>query len=449
MSELTMAAPLGSARVNTAAIGALPAAKRPMTADAALSGRRGSSGRLSGGKRDYETARATDTLNEVAGSAIHDPATAPPPNKKKKITYALPKQNMDEGHFYIVLGEDVDVTGQRFKILSLLGEGTFGKVVEAWDRKYKKYCACKIVRNVPKYTRDAEVEIRFMERIRAADPNNMFQLMKIERHFTNDSGHKCIVMPKYGPCLLDHLTKNGPFTHRYLAEITFQAAVSLDFFHTEMRLMHTDLKPENMLLESGQTVLDSMTGRMVPTLPCRIRICDFGGTCDERHSRSAIVSTRHYRSPEVILGLGWMYSTDAWSIGCIVYELFTGRLLYDTHDNLEHLHMMERTLGKLPSHWAAAASEEGRKLFQANGTLRPLTDPKSLARVAKCRPVREVITDDHLRTMILSLLNYDRQKRLTMRDLSTHAYIAKYFAESRQSPTHPANRGPLPPAPVC
>lgn len=400
--------------------------------------------RNSGSKRDRDEASATDRINTVAGS---DNSSTQPP-LKKKVTYALPHQNMEEGHFYIVLGEDIDVSTQRFKILSLLGEGTFGKVVEAWDRKRKEYCAVKIVRNVPKYTRDAKIEIQFMEKVRSADLADRFPLMKISRYFENDKGHMCIVMPKYGPCLLDWLQKHGPFQHRYLAELIFHAGVGLDYFHSELRLMHTDLKPENMLLENGTPVLDPTTGKNCPTLPCRLRICDLGGCCDERHSKSAIVSTRHYRSPEVILGLGWMFSTDMWSMGCIIYELATGRLLYDTHENLEHLHLMEKTLTRLPADWSSRCSDEGRAMFNSMGQLRPCTEAKSLARIARARPVRDVIQDDLLRDLIYGLLSYDRTKRTTARQMTSHPYVAKYYPESLQHPNHPNNRQNMSPSPL-
>ena len=54
-----------------------------------------------------------------------------------------------------------------------------------------------------------------------------------------------------------------------------------------------------------------------------------------------MVSTRHYRAPEIILNLGWSFPCDIWSIGCILVEFFTGDALFQTHDNLEHLAMME------------------------------------------------------------------------------------------------------------
>lgn len=423
--------------------------------------------RRSGSKRDYDTAISTDvgeaksnmasanntsraadttaarkTVDETGGTSWA------PAKKQKKVTYILPNQSREEGHFYVVLGEDIDVSTQRFKILSLLGEGTFGKVVEAWDRKRKEYCAVKIVRNVPKYTRDAKVEIQFMEKVRQADAADRFPLMKIQRYFQNETGHMCIVMPKYGPCLLDWIMKHGPFSHRQLAQIVFQAGVALDYFHTEMRLMHTDLKPENMLLETSETAVDPVTRKTVPPDPCRIRICDLGGCCDERHSRTAIVSTRHYRSPEVVLGLGWMFSTDMWSMGCIIYELHTGKLLYDTHDNLEHLHLMEKTLGRLPPEWAGrCGTEEARQLYTSAGQLRPCTDPKHLARIARARPVRDVVSDQLLSDLIYGLLHYDRQRRLTARQMATHPYVHKYYPECRQHPNHPDNRTGLRPTP--
>jgi serine/threonine protein kinase len=131
-----------------------------------------------------------------------------------------------------------------------------------------------------------------MKRVRTADPEDQFPLMKIQRYFENDNKHMCIVMPKYGPCLLDWLQKHGPFQPRHLAEIIYQAGIALDFFHSDLRLIHTDLKPENMLLESSMIAVDPISGKQVPTLPCKVRICDLGGCCDEWHSKSAIVSTQ-------------------------------------------------------------------------------------------------------------------------------------------------------------
>lgn len=76
-----------------------------------------------------------------------------------------------------------------------------------------------------------------------------------------------------------------------------------------------------------------------------IRLIDFGSATFQDEYHSSVVSTRHYRAPEIILGLGWSYPCDIWSIGCILVEFFTGDALFQTHDNLEHLAMMEAVVG--------------------------------------------------------------------------------------------------------
>lgn len=57
----------------------------------------------------------------------------------------------------------------------------------------------------------------------------------------------------------------------------------------------------------------------------QIKVIDFGSATFSDQYHSTVVSTRHYRAPEVILGLGWSFEADIWSIGCILVELVTGR----------------------------------------------------------------------------------------------------------------------------
>ncbi len=55
------------------------------------------------------------------------------------------------------------------------------------------------------------------------------------------------------------------------------------------------------------------------------------------------------------IGLGWTYPADIWSVGCILIELYTGNALFITHDNMEHLAMMERVFGPIPRHMSNSA----------------------------------------------------------------------------------------------
>ena len=100
-----------------------------------------------------------------------------------------------------------------------------------------------------------------------------------------------------------------------------------------------------------------------------VKLIDFGSATFDHEHHSTIVSTRHYRAPEVILEVGWSQPCDVWSVGCIMFELYTGYTLFQvrhclsppniyltyilgvslqTHDNREHLAMMERILGTIP-----------------------------------------------------------------------------------------------------
>ena len=59
-----------------------------------------------------------------------------------------------------------------------------------------------------------------------------------------------------------------------------------------------------------------------------IKVIDFGSATFDWEHHSTIVSTRHYRAPEVILELGWSQPCDVWSIGCILFELYLGFTLF-------------------------------------------------------------------------------------------------------------------------
>ena len=127
--------------------------------------------------------------------------------------------------------------------------------------------------------------------------------------------------------------------------------LSLNYMHSQ-GITHRDLKPENILLRSSayQRVPVSSGSKFTKRVPVdsTIRLIDFGSATFENQHHSTVVSTRHYRAPEVILGMGWSYPCDIWSVGCIAFELYLGFTLFQTHDNREHLAMMEKILGPIP-----------------------------------------------------------------------------------------------------
>ncbi|KAK7432503.1 serine threonine protein kinase CMGC group [Neonectria magnoliae] len=284
----------------------------------------------------------------------------------------------DDGHYIVI--PDADLTSQ-YKIRRLLGQGTFGKVVQALDHETNEVVAVKIIRSVQKYRDAAKIELRVLQTLRQNDAENKYRCIHLRDCF-DFRGHTCLVMNLLDSSIFDFLKGNGfvPFPNSHIQSFAKQLLTSVAFVH-DLGLVHTDLKPENILLCNAayQTFTYNRTIPSSRTAPSRqahhrkvllnpeIRLIDFGSATFQDEYHSSVVSTRHYRAPEIILGLGWSFPCDIWSIGCILVEFFTGDALFQTHDNLEHLAMMEavfdtkidtelvRQVNRLPSRGNTAA----------------------------------------------------------------------------------------------
>ncbi|KAF9671635.1 hypothetical protein SADUNF_Sadunf12G0068100 [Salix dunnii] len=318
------------------------------------------------------------------------------------------------------------------KIHSKMGEGTFGQVLECWDRERKEMVAIKIVRGIKKYREAAMIEIEVLQHLGKHDKgsNRCVQI----RDWFDYRNHICIVFEKLGPSLYDFLRKNNyrSFPIDLVREIGRQL---LEFMH-DLRMIHTDLKPENILLVSSDYVKvpdyknssrspkDVSYFKRVPK-SSSIKVIDFGSTTYERQDQNYIVSTRHYRAPEVILGLGWSYPCDIWSVGCILVELCTGEALFQTHENLEHLAMMERVLGPIPQHILKRVDRHAGKHVRRGRLDWPegAASRESMKANLIMQQVDQSAGD--LIHLLQGLLRYDPLDRLTARAALRHPFFAK------------------------
>ncbi len=94
------------------------------------------------------------------------------------------------------------------KIMRKFGEGTFGRVVDAWDRCRRSYVAIKIIRNIPKYRDAAMVELEILFTIAQHDPQGSHRCVRLLEWF-NHRGHVCMVFERLGPSLYDCLRTNS------------------------------------------------------------------------------------------------------------------------------------------------------------------------------------------------------------------------------------------------
>jgi len=167
--------------------------------------------------------------------------------------------------------------------------------------------------------RDASrIELRVLQTLRAADEHNRNRCIQLKDCF-DWRGHICIVTPLLGLSVFDFLKQGGfvPFPGSHIQAFARQLLGSIAFLH-DLNLIHTDLKPENILL-LNHTYQTFTYNRNIPsssTLTARnakfrrvllsphINLIDFGSATFDDEYHSSVVSTRHYRAPEIILGIG-------------------------------------------------------------------------------------------------------------------------------------------------
>lgn len=111
-------------------------------------------------------------------------------NEGMAARYVSPPRREDdrEGHYIFNLGENLT---PRYKILSKMGEGTFGRVLECWDRQTREYVAIKVVRSIHKYRDAAMIEVDILQRV-AKNEKASSRCVQI-RNWFDYRNHICIV----------------------------------------------------------------------------------------------------------------------------------------------------------------------------------------------------------------------------------------------------------------
>lgn len=295
---------------------------------------------------------------------------------KKRSNFKTDK----DGHYVYQQGDVFG--GNRFLVEQLLGQGTFGKVLKCYDIAgdsvieaesqihtwnstapvQPKYVAVKVIRAIDRYREAAKTELRVLQAILENDPHGQYQCLILQECF-DYKNHICIVTDLLGRSVYDFMCANGVarFPGSHVQAMAKQLIRSVCFLH-DLGIIHTDLKPENILLCDETCVEKSLPLDIVRTMSARrkeasggkrkfltnpeIKIIDFGSAVFHNEYHPPVISTRHYRAPEIVLGLGWSFPCDVWSIACVLVELVTGESLYPIHENLEHMAMMQRINGE-------------------------------------------------------------------------------------------------------
>ncbi|PIA53927.1 hypothetical protein AQUCO_00900474v1 [Aquilegia coerulea] len=343
-----------------------------------------------------------------------------------------------DGHLWFNVG---DCLLSRYTIRRQLGKGCSAKVVECWDREKEEMVAIKIVRTKPAMCKTfADIEIMLLTHIaRKEDYGAHFAQIKNWFYYRR---HVCIVFEKLGPCLYSFSEKINfaPLSIDLVRELGRQLLERVAFMHN-MRIIHTDLKFQNILLvseEFGEMLAEkvlSQTPKAEAELfkSSAIKLIDFSAATflEEDKERTYVVSPRRFRAPEVILGLGWKFPCDVWSVGCILVELCTGEILFNAKEDLEHLAMMERFLGQLPQHMLLKGAESHTERFVEKGVLNWPEGAKRTCTegIEKIPRIQDVVMQQYgysgsdFLNLLQGLLRYDPSDRLSAQAALCHSFF--------------------------
>jgi serine/threonine-protein kinase SRPK3 len=341
------------------------------------------------------------------------------------------------------------ILDNRYILLHKIGTGGFASVWMSYymnDPKKQYYYAIKIQN--PEYYDEGKLEVDTFLKI--SDIQSEYLINMIEhfefKPFENKIIAICMVFELMA-CSLYQLIRRGKYKKGLSPEIVYNISLQIikgvKDIHNKLKLIHTDIKPENILIKGyeknikilineidkynlsnmykeilyneknncslslkkrknvkklKEIVNNKMKDQVILIMDqikqeskngsdsekelededmdnIKVVISDFGSIVDlNDYDKKAEIQTRYYRAPEIILKCGFDEKCDLWSLGCTIYEILTGDILFDPEkDNnysidFHHIYWFYEICGDIPK-WMIEKSDRRKDFFNKNGKL--------------------------------------------------------------------------------
>ncbi|XP_010138564.1 PREDICTED: serine/threonine-protein kinase 36, partial [Buceros rhinoceros silvestris] len=231
---------------------------------------------------------------------------------------------------------------QKYHVLEMIGEGSFGRVYKGRRKHSGGVVALKFIPKVGRSEKELKNLHREIEIMRGLHHPNIIQMLD---SFETDK--EVVVVTDYAEGeLFQILEDDGSLPEDQVQTIAAQLVSALYYLHSH-RILHRDMKPQNILLGKDGVV----------------KLCDFGfARAMSIHTMvlTSIKGTPLYMSPELVEERPYDHTADLWSVGCILYELFVGTPPFYTSSIFQLVNLIV----KEPIKWPVAMSPVFKSFLQ-------------------------------------------------------------------------------------
>ncbi|NWW85585.1 STK36 kinase, partial [Rhynochetos jubatus] len=231
---------------------------------------------------------------------------------------------------------------EKYHVLEMIGEGSFGLVYKGRRKHSAQVVALKFIPKVGRTEKELKNLQREIEIMRGLHHPNIIQMLD---SFETDK--EVVVVTDYAEGeLFQILEDDGSLPEEQVQNIAAQLVSALYYLHSH-RILHRDMKPQNILLGKDGV----------------IKLCDFGfARAMSIHTMvlTSIKGTPLYMSPELVEERPYDHTADLWSVGCILYELFVGTPPFYTSS----IFQLVSLIVKDPVKWPTAISPVFKSFLQ-------------------------------------------------------------------------------------